>query len=160
MLLCRPACSLTASPCSTHSCRQQCQGIVNRVPSSRLSPRLCLTSCSILLSLQEESESRELLFRDCGDPMAGFTAQLMASITSLVLSVQYYILPRQHVCLIVDATSNSVSQGLDEAVSRIFTAIDIDMTGSFGPPLLATKHLCSLILCFVVLCAACKLVYF
>jgi hypothetical protein len=35
-------------------------------------------------SPQEESESRQILFRDFGDPMANFTAQLQASTASLV----------------------------------------------------------------------------
>ena len=38
-------------------------------------------------SLQEEFESRQMLFRELGDPMASFTAQLQASTASLVVSV-------------------------------------------------------------------------
>ncbi len=45
-------------------------------------PRLILTHAP--LSPQEEAESRAMLFRDFGDPMASFAAQLEANTANLV----------------------------------------------------------------------------
>jgi hypothetical protein len=76
-----------------------------------------------------------VLFRDFGDPMASFTAKLQASTASLVGSASSTLHTSVSACLCISvqgAISHSVLQGLDEAVARIFKAIDIDMSGSFA----------------------------